>query len=81
LSAVGFLAIPRADCQDDIVAKAKEFVQKATAPASEWTGPTDGPKAVPNKLIVYISVDQRNGGAKGVGDGISEAAKVIGWNA
>jgi ribose transport system substrate-binding protein len=81
LSTVGFLAIPRAYCQDDTVAKAKEFVQKATAPASEWTGPTDGPKAVPNKLIVYISVDQRNGGAKGVGDGISEAAKVIGWNA
>jgi ribose transport system substrate-binding protein len=81
LSAVGFLAVPGAYCQDDIVAKAKEFVQKATAPASDWTGPTDGPKAVPNKLIVYISVDQRNGGAKGVGDGIAEAAKAIGWNA
>jgi ribose transport system substrate-binding protein len=80
LSVFGFLAVPGAYCQDDIVSKAKAFVQKATAPASEWTGPSEGPKAAAGKLIVYVSSDQRNGGAKGVGDGVSEAAKVIGWN-
>src|SRR5215469_1908119 len=80
LSVFGFLAVPGAYCQDDIVTKAKAFVQKATAPASEWTGPSEGPKAASGKLIVYVSSDQRNGGAKGVGDGVSEAAKVIGWN-
>ena len=80
LSVFGLLAVPGAYCQDDIVTKAKEFVQKSTAPASEWTGPTEGPKAAAGKSIVYVSSDQRNGGAKGVGDGVSEAAKVIGWN-
>jgi ribose transport system substrate-binding protein len=80
LSAFGFQAVPGAYCQDDIVTKAKDFVQKATARASEWTGPTDGPKAATNKSIVYVSSDQRNGGAKGVGDGVAEAAKSIGWN-
>ena len=31
-------------------------------------------------LAVCVSSDQRNGGAKGVADGIVEAAKAIGWN-
>ena len=80
LSAFGFQAVPGAYCQDDIVTKAKAFVQKAAAPASEWSGPTDGPQAQASKTIVYVSSDQRNGGAKGVGDGVLQAAKVIGWN-
>jgi ribose transport system substrate-binding protein len=80
LSALGFQTVPGAYCQDDIVAIAKAFVQKATAPASDWSGPTSGPKAQANKSIVYVSSDQRNGGAKGVGDGVVQAGKIIGWN-
>ena len=45
-----------------------------------WDGPTTGPKAAGHKLIVYVSTDQRNGGARGVGVGIEEAAKVLGWD-
>jgi ribose transport system substrate-binding protein len=66
--------------QSDIVAKAKAFVKDAAVKASKWTGPTTGPKAAVGKSIIYISSDQRNGGAQGVGDGVLEAAKAIGWD-
>ena len=51
-----------------------------TAPGAPWTGPTTGPKAQGHKLVIYVSQDQRNGGAQGVGDGAQEAAKAIGWD-
>jgi ribose transport system substrate-binding protein len=76
----GFYLLPPVFSQEDTVAKANEFVKKATAPASDWNGPSDGPKAERSKLIVYVSSDQRNGGAKGVSDGVAEAAKIIGWS-
>lgn len=63
-----------------LLAKAKAFVAKATAPVTTWTGPTTGPRAVPHKLVVYVSTDQLNGGARGVGQGAAQAAKVIGWD-
>jgi len=46
---------------------------------TDWNGPTTGPKAQPDKLVIYVSDDQRNGGARGVGDGVQEAAAAIGW--
>ena len=55
-------------------------IAKATAPASTWEGPTTGPKAAAGKTVIYISADQRNGGALGVSNGVVEAAKAIGWN-
>ncbi len=64
----------------DALADAKAYVAKVTAPVTTWDGPTTGPKAVGHRLIVYVSTDQRNGGARGVGQGIEEAAKVIGWD-
>lgn len=63
----------------DPVAEAKAYVAQVTAPVTAWTGPTTGPKAAGHKLIVWISADQRNGGARGVAEGIDEAAKTIGW--
>jgi ribose transport system substrate-binding protein len=66
--------------QDDIVAKAKAYVQQATARADKWNGPTTGPKAQAAKTIICVSSDSRNGGVKGVADGLAEAAKAIGWN-
>src|SRR5688500_3020109 len=59
---------------------AREYIAEVTAPGAPWTGPTTGPAAQPRKLIVYVSSDQRNGGAQGAGDGAQEAAKVIGWD-
>ncbi len=76
---LGTVAFRAADAQDDIVAKAKAFVKDAASKADKWTGPMTGPKAVAGKLVVYVSSDQRNGGAQGVGDGVVEAAKAIGW--
>lgn len=64
----------------DAVQDAKDYIKQATAPVTEWTGPTTGPKAVGHKLIVVVSTDQRNGGALGVSEGIQEAGKIIGWD-
>ncbi len=63
----------------DALAAARETVASAAAPASRWDGPTAGPQAQPGKTIIYISADQRNGGALGVGAGVEEAAAAIGW--
>jgi ribose transport system substrate-binding protein len=69
-----------ARAEDTTMAEAKAVIAKATAPAPPWSGPTTGPKAQGHKLVIYVSADQRNGGATGVGDGAQEAAKVIGWD-
>jgi ribose transport system substrate-binding protein len=61
------------------VEAAKELVAKAAAIDAPWDGPTTGPKALPGKTVVLISEDQRNGGPLGVSEGVTEAAKVIGW--
>src|SRR5581483_2458351 len=79
-AAFGFSVVAaQADDAADMQA-AKDYIAKASAPVTEWTGPTSGPKAQGKKLIVYASADQRNGGASGVGDGAAEAAKAIGWD-
>ena len=64
---------------DDFVQKAKDFVAKVTAPSAAWDGPTTGPKAAAGKFIVYVSTDQRNSGVRSAGDGVEEAAGVVGW--
>ena len=64
----------------DMLSDAKAYIAKATAPVATWDGPTTGPKAAGHKLIVVVSTDQRNGGARGVAEGIQEAAKIIGWD-
>ncbi len=79
LAAAGLLVAAGA-ARADAVSDAKAYVAKVTAPVTKWEGPTSGPKAVGHKLIVYVSTDQRNGGARGVGEGVAEAAKVIGWD-
>ncbi|CAM5772009.1 substrate-binding domain-containing protein [Bosea minatitlanensis] len=63
----------------DAVSDARAFAAKMSAPAAPWAGPTTGPKALPGKTIVYISTDQNNGGARGVGESVKEAADAIGW--
>ena len=64
---------------EDIVATAKQVVADATKRADTWDGPTAGPTAVGSKTVVYVSGDMRNGGMLGVGRGVEEAAKAIGW--
>jgi ribose transport system substrate-binding protein len=56
------------------VAMAKVAVTGATKPAPPWTGPTTGPKAVPDKFIIFVNYDQRNSGGRGVGNAAAAAA-------
>jgi ribose transport system substrate-binding protein len=65
---------------DDFMKMAKDYIAEASAPVTKWDGPTTGPKAQGKKLVIYVSADQKNGGASGVGDGAQEAAKAIGWD-
>ncbi|WP_108658829.1 substrate-binding domain-containing protein [Acuticoccus kandeliae] len=65
--------------QDELAAS-REIVEAYSKPNPPWDGPTTGPAAQSGKLIVYVSTDQRNGGARGVGEGVVEAAELIGWD-
>ncbi|NOD85886.1 MULTISPECIES: substrate-binding domain-containing protein [unclassified Ruegeria] len=64
----------------DAVSDAKAYVAAASAPNAPWTGPTAGPEAQQGKTVVYVSADQRNGGALGVSEGVKEAVAAIGWD-
>src|SRR5580658_3009763 len=77
---VGLHASVAQATDDAYMQAAKDYIVQATAPVTQWDGPTTGPKAQGKKLVIYVSTDQRNGGAQGVGDGAAEAAKAIGWD-
>ena len=62
------------------IAAAKAIVSAAAATKIPWDGPTTGPKAQPGKRVILISEDQRNGGALGISQSVTEAAKAIGWH-
>jgi ribose transport system substrate-binding protein len=64
---------------DDIMDAAKARVAAAVQRAGAWDGPTTGPTAAPDKTIVYLGGDLRNGGTSGVADGVKEAIGAIGW--
>ncbi|WP_176085326.1 substrate-binding domain-containing protein [Martelella sp. HB161492] len=63
----------------DDMSDAKAFVEKYASRVSAWDGPTTGPKAVKDKSIVILAADMKNGGILKVVDGITEAAKAVGW--
>jgi len=79
VGAAATLICSPAVAQDSFVAKAQRYAAQVSRPNRPWDGPTSGPCAQRNKTIIYVSADQRNGGARGVGQGAAEAAKVIGW--
>lgn len=64
---------------DDFMSQVQAAVAKATAPVTQWDGPTSGPKLQQGKKIIFIASDMKNGGVQGVQEGLSEAAKVAGW--
>jgi ribose transport system substrate-binding protein len=45
-----------------------------------WNGPTSGPAAVSGKTVIYVAQTMTNPGVAGAANGMTEAAKVIGWN-
>jgi ribose transport system substrate-binding protein len=76
-AAASFALAPAAHA--DAVSDAKVIVDKFSKPRPPWDGPTSGPAPVKGKLAIYVSTDQRNGGAQGVAVGAKEAAEKIGW--
>lgn len=74
------LLCSQAGAQDSFVAEAKRYTSLVSRPNPPWDGPTTGPSAQRGKSVIYVSAGQDNGGARGVGQGAAEAAKVIGWN-
>ncbi|OAH16611.1 substrate-binding domain-containing protein [Streptomyces jeddahensis] len=69
---------PKAGCPAALE-EAKAAVRKAEADAP-WNGPTSGPTAVSGKTIIYVAQTMTNPGVAGAANGVTEAAKVIGWN-
>lgn len=65
--------------EDDFVAQAKKVVEAATAPQTQWDGPTTGPALQKEKSVIFIASDMKNGGVLGVLDGMKEAASAAGW--
>lgn len=78
LAAMGFVGT--AVGADPYVEQAKAVVARVSTPKPRWDGPTEGPVAQRGKTVIYVSADQDNGGAAGVGRAAEEAAKAIGWN-
>jgi len=50
---------------DAYLDQAKLAVEKATAPVTQWDGPTTGPQLVAGKRIIFIASDMKNGGVQG----------------
>lgn len=63
-----------------VLAQAKSAVKKAEDVDAPWDGPVTGPRAVPDRTIVFVAQTLANPGVTGVAQGVEEAAKVIGWN-
>jgi ribose transport system substrate-binding protein len=57
----------------------KAEVTAATAPVTQWDGPTTGPKADKGKFVIYIADTQTNAGSAGTAAGAKEAAEALGW--
>jgi ribose transport system substrate-binding protein len=74
--AAGALSTPAgAESLDQIKAESAA----ATAPVTQWDGPTIGPKADKGKFVVYIADTQTNAGSAGTAAGAKEAAAALGW--
>lgn len=46
---------------------------------AQWLGPTQGPPALPDKRVLFLAADFRNGGIAGVYRGVKQAAHRLGW--
>jgi ribose transport system substrate-binding protein len=65
---------------DDYLEKAKAYIAEIAKPGAPWTGPTTGPVAQGHKKIIFVDDDERNSGSRGVGEGVADAAKIMGWD-
>ncbi|MFJ9865840.1 substrate-binding domain-containing protein [Streptomyces sp. NPDC101165] len=60
-------------------AEARAAVAQAEQTDRSWDGPTNGPRAVSGKNIVFVAQTMTNPGVAGAAQGVREAARVIGW--
>ncbi|GGH29183.1 sugar ABC transporter substrate-binding protein [Alsobacter metallidurans] len=79
VAGAGLLAAAAAPANADAIADANAFVATFAGRATKWDGPTTGPKGAAGKTIVVLAADMKNGGVLGVSNGVSEAAKALGW--
>jgi ribose transport system substrate-binding protein len=63
----------------DVVATATAAVKTATDISAPWTGPTTGPVATKDKLIVVVAQTMTNPGVAGAAKGVQDAGAAIGW--
>jgi ribose transport system substrate-binding protein len=61
------------------LAAAFDLLATAQQHTTVWDGPVTGPKVLPNKSVVYVAQDMRNGGVLGVSEGVRGAVAAIGW--
>ncbi len=61
------------------VATASAAIKTATDVSAPWTGPTTGPVATADKLIVYVAQTMTNPGVAGAAKGVQDAGAAIGW--
>ncbi|EAQ67818.1 hypothetical protein MED121_17864 [Marinomonas sp. MED121] len=65
----------------DSLKDSRERVNQASQLASQyWQGPTSGPKAIPDKDIIFVAADLRNDSIKSLAHGVIDAIDSIGWN-
>ena len=65
----------------DVFAEAAKAVSQSASPA-QWSGPSSGPKrAAASGTVYFVAADMKNGGIAALWDGVSEAAKAMGWDA
>jgi ribose transport system substrate-binding protein len=62
-----------------VAATAKAAVATASNVTAPWTGPTTGPTAAKDKLIVYVAQTMTNPGVAGAAKGVQDSAAAIGW--
>lgn len=62
------------------VAQFEAAAKKAMEPTAEWIGPTEGPKAVGGKRIMFLSCSFAADGCKRPADAAKAAGKALGWD-
>jgi ribose transport system substrate-binding protein len=65
--------------QAGALAAALDLLATAQQHTTVWDGPVTGPRVLPNKSVVYVAQDMRNGGVLGVSEGVRGAVAAIGW--
>jgi ribose transport system substrate-binding protein len=80
LAGAALLAVAPAGAEGtDAVAAARAAIAARTAPQTQWTGPTTGPRGVRGKRVVYLSLGENNPIGHLWGVYLEEAASRLGW--